>query len=552
MDGSGHASSRAQVLSSEADEETEHAAHPRPMSPTASISASMCSLQQLQDSGTWKPNGQGQYALDDIDDWTTPENVPLPESTSFAASNPRPNFGDSLAQSTTKPERMDGSSREETSVPTAHGEDFEDEHEELKMPREVEPQPLGSSIRDNLRSGLIDFESLLSATYDILDENGCNLLHIAVDSGQYHAVASLLARDTSMEARDAQGLTALHHAISRADMSIVRLLVEHGADMEAVTNEGARPLWMAVNLGKENAVRCLLDYDADIESFNPFTETTALFEAVKRGDVLVAQMLLENGADVDARTAAAASAPTPPLPQRLPRLPGWQEVHIPSSYTSSIKVKPEKRSVSGSMVAWMRGFHSSNKSANMDEYRRTQQWAGNNVLGELSPYASSEGALETVDYGQGTTLLPPPAKDPPVTSSGSPNKGNDEKTPREEGLDGMLKIPWQDKTSELKGNERHQEEVMHAKEDVPQAVENQEDVTLYGEEVEARRREEVEKNEESPHMKHEEEQYPNNAASAGPQIFPLPNAIHFHDCVGRKFIFSFELAKHWHVSGHPA
>lgn len=538
------------------------------MSLSESISAS--SLQQLEDSRASTPSTSTQRrhaSTDNTDDATNAENVPLPESASF--SSPRMQADDWFAQNIPATETMDQSSIEEQPSPP-HAGYFEDEYlyrQPPVMPCEVEPQSFGLSIRDTFRSESFDIESFLSETLGIVDEDGCNLLHIAVDSAQTHTVALLLDRNADTEARDGSGQTALHHAVSRADTSILHLLVERGADVEAVANDGARPLWMAVNLGKENIATQLLECDANIESFNSKTGTTALFEAVRRGDISTARVLLENGADVDARIVAASAQTPPPLSC------GEEHIHAASSHSSPIVAKPKKRFASGAVLAWMSGWGNKSAHSAPDKYRRTTQWLGSNESRtDLSSFGSSGVTLEIVDEKPAaTTSLSPPPKSPPlspaVTESTqsaviSNTDQGENKAPREGGSNMMPTTSIQE-TGEFEDQDRPQEAegIMQALKDTPQTAGIQEDATLnHG--VEAHLIGETqEKDEKDTRMKGTS--IPNGEAasrlrhpSAQPEnragLLTLPNAIHFHDHFGRKFIFSFELAKDWHVSDRPS
>lgn len=358
------------------------------MSISASVSAS--SLQQLEDSGTSKPNGQG-HNTDDADEGTAPENVSLPESAS--SGNPRLEVDHCVTQRIPAPGLSGENSRRKRTAPN-----FNRESEAI---REVGPQLFGTSKRvDDFLDEEFDKESFLDVSLKLSDETGervdeigRNVLQIAVDSAETQTVALLLKgsnTDMKIEARDDAGWTALHHAVLCADMHIFHLLIECGADIEAVSYNGARPLWMAANTGKETVATYLINCDANIESFNCTTGTTALFEAVKRGDVPIAQMLLENGAGVDTRMVTA-SAPIPRLPPGTPGPCGGQRIQALRSHP--IWVEPQKKVGSGPVIAWLGG--SPRKFDNIDKLRRTRQWAQEHELRQPSSSVSSR-ALEVV------------------------------------------------------------------------------------------------------------------------------------------------------------
>ncbi len=105
-----------------------------------------------------------------------------------------------------------------------------------------------------------------------------------------------------------------HFADSSAE--IIRTLLAAGADHRLMTDDGTTPLMMAAGLGRathtpgyqrgvrspsgEESVRVLLEAGADINAVNE-ADFTALHGAAFRGLNEIAQILVENGADIDAR-----------------------------------------------------------------------------------------------------------------------------------------------------------------------------------------------------------------------------------------------------------
>lgn len=255
------------------------------------------SLEILEDSVNYKLSDFDR-GLENNNNGTCPANVSLPESSESLESED--------IRTWNRP-RLDRTSK--TSVESSTTDIITDSWDEPVITHENQYQIDGSIMRDAFRSGTIEIESISPDLFESVDENGCNLLQIAVDSAHRNTVSLLLDKDIDMESRDSMGQTALHHSITRADTDIIQLLLECGANMEAVSHNGSRPLWMAANLGIESAAKHLIEFDANIDSFNAFKGTTALFEAVKLGNIPIVQMLLDNGADVDVRMAPAQPVP---------------------------------------------------------------------------------------------------------------------------------------------------------------------------------------------------------------------------------------------------
>jgi ankyrin repeat protein len=86
----------------------------------------------------------------------------------------------------------------------------------------------------------------------------------------------------------------LEHCERRCDIEILKLLVAAGADINATNNSGETPLRFFVNRGhdQEHVLRFFIDSGADIEQ-------SLTYEGM---DKVVARMLIDAGADVNARS----------------------------------------------------------------------------------------------------------------------------------------------------------------------------------------------------------------------------------------------------------
>ncbi|KAJ5602004.1 hypothetical protein N7510_011538 [Penicillium lagena] len=86
--------------------------------------------------------------------------------------------------------------------------------------------------------------------------------------------------------------------ISWGSFPLVKQCLEKGADIEAVHENGCAPLEMAASYGYEEIVRLLINWGADINHFS-FAQPTALGRAAAIGHGRLVQLLLENGAHVN-------------------------------------------------------------------------------------------------------------------------------------------------------------------------------------------------------------------------------------------------------------
>jgi len=114
-------------------------------------------------------------------------------------------------------------------------------------------------------------------------------------------VRALLAVKPSIDInqRTADGTTALHWAIYHNDSALVDALVAAGADVNAKNDYGATPMSEAAVVGNPQVIRKLLDKRADVESPNGDGQT-ALMIIARTSNVEAAKLLIARRANVNA------------------------------------------------------------------------------------------------------------------------------------------------------------------------------------------------------------------------------------------------------------
>ncbi len=126
----------------------------------------------------------------------------------------------------------------------------------------------------------------------------------AAQAGDRNLVRQLLAQKVDVNAAQGDGSTALHWAAFNDDLETAQLLLAAGANVKAATRIGAiTPLFMACKNGNAAMVGALLKSGADPNSTDE-RGTTALMTAAASGSGAAVEMLIDHGAEVNAREGA--------------------------------------------------------------------------------------------------------------------------------------------------------------------------------------------------------------------------------------------------------
>lgn len=162
-------------------------------------------------------------------------------------------------------------------------------------------------IRNDERAAV---DALVSdAGLDARDAQGHTPLMFAAAFGSLETMRLLLAAGADARAANGTGTTALH--LSAGDAAKVRLLLDRGADVHARSQAGRTPLLVAASHhGAVDAVRLLLAAGAEVQVADT-AGVTPLLAAATVDDAQTARLLLDHGADVNARPAAIGQSATP-------------------------------------------------------------------------------------------------------------------------------------------------------------------------------------------------------------------------------------------------
>src|SRR5262249_47905233 len=131
------------------------------------------------------------------------------------------------------------------------------------------------------------------------------------DSDMLHYVRNKLAGDPALAHERYRGQTLLHSAAAAGNLDLVELLLGLGADPNVEDDGGHTPLYSVGNEcqapGGGDVVRALVRSGAQVDACEGAKRCTALHMAARRGNIEVAQALLDCGAAIDARDTAGVT-----------------------------------------------------------------------------------------------------------------------------------------------------------------------------------------------------------------------------------------------------
>ena len=124
----------------------------------------------------------------------------------------------------------------------------------------------------------------------------------ALRQGNIETVKVLVEKaPTILDSRDGDGMTPLHHAARDGNAVLVDYLIDKGAKTEIQTNQGKTPLHLAATFDRKDAVATLLKRGAALDTRDPYGRTAFVLCARERGGAATAKVLLDAGADINAR-----------------------------------------------------------------------------------------------------------------------------------------------------------------------------------------------------------------------------------------------------------
>jgi ankyrin repeat protein len=133
---------------------------------------------------------------------------------------------------------------------------------------------------------------------------GATPLNEAAFSGHVRVVKLLLGRGADAGIKDRAGFSPVENAIRQHQPEIARILLDHAKDHELANHL----LEVAVSRGHADTVRMLLDAGADVDARSS-SGSTALYDAALKGDGAIVSLLVNRGADLNAIEATSGTTP---------------------------------------------------------------------------------------------------------------------------------------------------------------------------------------------------------------------------------------------------
>ena len=143
-----------------------------------------------------------------------------------------------------------------------------------------------------------------------IDEDGQTAMHVAANIGDFNQAFVLIGEDVDVNLQDNKGYTALHNACNGKNKHIVSLLLEQANIEVTLRNEsGSTALHYFCKKftpddydeEKEGLVKTMISKGAQVDAENTSGETPLMNTAFSQ-NISVANLLIENGARVNART----------------------------------------------------------------------------------------------------------------------------------------------------------------------------------------------------------------------------------------------------------
>jgi ankyrin repeat protein len=154
--------------------------------------------------------------------------------------------------------------------------------------------------RDDRAAVLVELEGGAAATARSGD--GTTALHWAVYHDDVELVERLLGAGADANAANSYGSTPLREAAVAANAAVVERLLAAGAEPNVANEDGETPLMVLARSSNVEAARLLIEAGADVNAREAWRNQTALIWAAAQKQAAMVTLLLEHGAEPNARS----------------------------------------------------------------------------------------------------------------------------------------------------------------------------------------------------------------------------------------------------------
>jgi ankyrin repeat protein len=132
--------------------------------------------------------------------------------------------------------------------------------------------------------------------------DGTTALHWAVEYDDLQSVDLLLKAGAKVDAPDGFGFTPLYYAVSNGNVGISERLLQAGANPNATAQAGDSLLMIGARGKSIDILQALLEKGAKVNATDESTHQTPLMWAVRSNNATAVKIMLDRGADVNAKT----------------------------------------------------------------------------------------------------------------------------------------------------------------------------------------------------------------------------------------------------------
>jgi len=144
--------------------------------------------------------------------------------------------------------------------------------------------------------------SISSEDVNAVQPDGMTALLWAAYYDQTDVARLLLNAGATPNVSSRYGITPLIQAAMNGNSEMISMLIDAGADVDASTPEGDNAILNAARTGAVQGVQALIDAGADVNYRDGYLFQTPIMWAAAANQAAVVEVLINNGADMDARS----------------------------------------------------------------------------------------------------------------------------------------------------------------------------------------------------------------------------------------------------------